>query len=77
MRYAEYVFIAEVLSSNGDAFMSLTVDEDDEFSHTVACGRSGEPEVLYTMLNTGYGTKHWLVPGFLQGTPCDIHLPAI
>jgi hypothetical protein len=69
IRYAEYVFIAEVLSGNGDAFMSLTVDEDDEFSHTVACGRSGEPEVLYTMLNTGYGTKHWLVPGFLQGTP--------
>ena len=69
IRYAEYVFIAEVLSSNGDAFMSLTVDEDDEFSHTVACGHSGEPEVLYTMLNTGYGTKHWLVPGFLQGVP--------
>ena len=69
MRYAEYVFIAEVLSGNGDAFMSLTVEEDDEFSHTVACGRSGEPEVLYTMLNTGYGTKHWLIPGFLQGMP--------
>jgi hypothetical protein len=61
--------IAEVLSGNGDAFMSLTVEEDDEFSHTVACGRSGEPEVLYTMLNTGYGTKHWLLPGFLQGMP--------
>ena len=68
-RYAEYIFIAEVLSGNGDAFMSLTVADDDEFSHTVACGRSGRPEVLYTMLNTGYGTKHWLVPGFLQGTP--------
>jgi hypothetical protein len=69
MRYAEYIFIAEVLSGNGDAFMSLTVADDDEFAHTVACGRSGRPEVLYTMLNTGYGTKHWLVPGFLQGTP--------
>ena len=69
MRYAEYIVIAEVLSGNGDAFMSLTVADDDEFSYTVACGRSGRPEVLYTMLNTGYGTKHWLVPGFLQGTP--------
>jgi len=68
-RYAEYIFIAEVLSGNGDAFMSLTVSDDDEFSHTVACGRSGRPEVLYTMLNTGYGTKHWLIPGFLQGMP--------
>jgi len=72
IRYAEFVFIAEVLSGNGDAFMSLTVDEDDEFSHTVACGRSGEPEVLYTMLNTGYGTRHWMVPGFLQGMPTPI-----
>jgi hypothetical protein len=52
--------------------MSLTVDEDDEFTHTVACGRSGEPEVLYTMLNTGYGTKHWLVSGFLHGMPSSI-----
>ena len=42
---------------------------DDEFLQTVACGRSGDPEVLYIHLNTGYGTKHWLVPGFMQGIP--------
>jgi hypothetical protein len=58
-----------VTSGNGDAFVSLTVDEDDEFLQTVACGRSGDSEVLYTHLNTGYGTKHWLIPGFMQGIP--------
>ena len=69
VKYSEYVYIVEVTSWNGDAFVSLTVDDDDEFLQTVACGRSGDSEVLYTHLNTGYGTKHWLIPGFLQGIP--------
>jgi hypothetical protein len=69
VKFSEYVYVVEVISGNGDAFVSLTVDEDDEFLQTVACGRSGDPEVLYTHLNTGYGTKHWLLPGFMQGTP--------
>ena len=69
VKFSEYVYIAEVISANGDAFVSLTVDDDDEFLQTVACGRSGDPEVLYTHLNTGYGTRHWLIPGFLQGIP--------
>lgn len=69
VKFSEYVYVAEVISGNGDAFVSLTVDDDDEFLQTVACGRSGDPEVLYTHLNTGYGTRHWLIPGFLQGIP--------
>ena len=69
VKFSEYVYVVEVTSGNGDAFVSLTVDDDDEFLQTVACGRSGDSEVLYTRLNTGYGTKHWLVPGFLQGIP--------
>ena len=69
IRYAEYAYVAEVISGNGDAFISLTVEDNDEFAYTVACGRSGNAEVLYTMLNTGYGTRHWIVPGFLQGMP--------
>ncbi len=69
VKYSEYTYIVEVTSGNGDAFVSLTVDGDDEFLQTVACGRSGDPEVLYTHLNTGYGTKHWLIPGFMQGIP--------
>ena len=69
IRYAEYAYVAEVISGNGDAFISLTVEDNDEFAYTVACGRSGNAEVLYTMLNTGYGTRHWMVPGFLQGMP--------
>ena len=69
VKYAEYVYCAEVTSGNGDAFVSLTVDGEDEFSQTVACGRSGNQELLFTSLNTGYGTRHWLIPGFLQGIP--------
>jgi hypothetical protein len=69
VKFSEYVYVVEVISGNGDAFVSLTVDGDDEFLQTVACGRSGDPEVLYTHLNTGYGTKHWLLPGFMQGIP--------
>ena len=69
VKFSEFVYVVEVTSGNGDAFVSLTVDGDDEFLQTVACGRSGDPEVLYTHLNTGYGTKHWLLPGFLQGIP--------
>ena len=69
VKYSEYTYVVEVTSGNGDAFVSLTVDGDDEFLQTVACGRSGDPEVLYTHLNTGYGTKHWLIPGFMQGIP--------
>jgi hypothetical protein len=68
-KYSEYVYVVEVTSGNGDAFVSLTVDDDDEFLQTVACSRSGDPEVLYTHLNTGYGTRHWLIPGYLQGIP--------
>ena len=67
VRFSEYVYVVEVTSGNGDAFVSLTVDDDDEFMQTVACGRSGNSEVLYTHLNTGYGTRHWLFPGFIQG----------
>ena len=69
VKFSEYVYVVEVTSGNGDAFVSLTVDDDDEFLQTVACGRSGGSEVLYTRLNTGYGTKHWMIPGFLQGMP--------
>jgi hypothetical protein len=69
VKYEEYVYCAEVTSGNGDAFVSLTVDDEDEFSQTVACGRSGNQELLFTSLNTGYGTRHWLIPGFLQGIP--------
>ena len=69
VKYSEYTYVVEVTSGNGDAFVSLTVDDDDEFLQTVACGRSGDPEVLYTHLNTGYGTRHWLIPGFFQGIP--------
>ena len=69
VKFSEFVYVVEVTSGNGDAFVSLTVDGDDEFLQTVACGRSGDPEVLYTHLNTGYGTKHWLIPGFMQGIP--------
>ena len=69
VKFSEYVYVVEVTSGNGDAFVSLTVDDDDEFLQTIACGRSGDSEVLYTRLNTGYGTKHWLLPGFLQGMP--------
>jgi len=69
VKYSEYTYVIEVTSGNGDAFVSLTIDDDDEFLQTVACGRSGKPEVLYTHLVTGYGTKHWLIPGFMQGIP--------
>jgi len=69
VKFSEFVYVVEITSGNGDAFVSLTVDEDVEFLQTVACGRSGDSEVLYTHLNTGYGTKHWLIPGFLQGIP--------
>ena len=69
VKYAEYVYCAEVTSGNGDAFVSLTVENEDEFPQTVACGRSGNQELLFTSLNTGYGTRHWLIPGFLQGIP--------
>ena len=37
--FSEYVYVVEVTSGNGDAFVSLTVDDDDEFLQTVACGR--------------------------------------
>ena len=69
VKFSEYVYVVKVTSGNGDAFVSLTVDDDDELLQTVACGRSGGSEVLYTRLNTGYGTRHWLFPGFLQGFP--------
>ena len=69
MKYSEYTYVVEVTSGNGDAFVSLTVEGDDGFLQTVACGRSGDPEVLHTHLNIGYGTKHWLIPGFMQGIP--------
>lgn len=69
IKYSEYVYVVEVISGNGDAFVSLTVDENDELLQTVACGRSGESEVVYTQLITGYGTRHWLIPRFLQGVP--------
>lgn len=67
--FTEYVYIIEVLSGNGDLFASLMVDGDDEFKRTVACGRSGEQEVLFTSLITGYGNRHWLIPGVFQGLP--------
>jgi hypothetical protein len=69
VKYAEYLYCAEVTSGNGDAFVSLTVDDEDEFSQTVVCGSSGNQELLFTSLNTGYGTRHWLIPGFMQGIP--------
>jgi hypothetical protein len=69
IKLSEYVYVVEVLSGNGDAFASLMVGDDEELPQTIACGRSGDPEVIYTCLNTGYGTRHWLVPNFLQGIP--------
>ena len=69
VKFSEYVYVVEVIFGNGDAFVSLTVDDDDEFLQTVACARSGDSEVLYTRLNTDYGTRHWIVPGFFQGIP--------
>jgi hypothetical protein len=69
VKFSEFVYVVEVTSGNGDAFVSMTVEDDDEFLQTVACGRSGDPEVLYTCVNTGYGSRHWLVPRFLQGIP--------
>ena len=42
---------------------------NDEFMQTVACGRSGDAEILYMHLNTGDGTKHWQVLGGFQGIP--------
>ena len=44
VKYSEYVYIVEVTSGNGDAFVSLTIDDDDEFLQTVACSRSGTPK---------------------------------
>jgi hypothetical protein len=69
VKFSEYEYAVEVTSGNGDALVSLTIDDDEEFLQTVVCGRSGDSEVLYTQLNTGYGTRHWLFPGFLQGVP--------
>jgi hypothetical protein len=69
VKFSEYVYVVEVTSGNGDAFVSLTVDNEDEFPQTVACGRSGNQELLFTRLNTRYGTRHWLIPGFRQGIP--------
>lgn len=71
VRYSEYVYvyIVEVISGNGDAFVSLTVNDGNEFLQTVACGRSDDPEVLYTHLNTGYKTKHWLILDFMPEIP--------
>ena len=69
VKFSEYVYVVEVTSGNGDAFVSLTVDDDDEFLQTVACGRSGNQELLFTSLNIGYGTRHWLIPGSIQGVP--------
>ena len=69
VKISEYVYVVGVTSGNGDAFVSLTVDNEDEFPQTVACGRSGNQELLFTRLNTGYGTRHWLMPGFRQGIP--------
>ena len=69
VKFSEYVYVVEVTSGNGDAFVSLTVDDDDEFLQTVACGRSGNQELLFTSLNIGYGTRHWLIPGLIQGVP--------
>ena len=67
--FTEYVYLVEVVSGNGDLFASLMVDGDDEFKRTVACSRSGEQELLFTSLITGYGNKHWLIPGIFQGLP--------
>ena len=52
-----------------EAVVFVAAEPVDEFLQTVTCDRSGDPEVLSTYLNTGYGTRHWLVPGFLQGNP--------
>lgn len=67
--FTEYVYLVGVVSGNGDLFASLMVDGDDEFKRTVACGRSGEQELLFTSLITGYGNRHWLIPGIFQGLP--------
>lgn len=68
-KYSEFVYEVSVSSGNGDAFAALMVDDDDEVLQTVVCSRAGEPQLIYTDLITAYGTKHWLIPGFLQGIP--------
>jgi hypothetical protein len=50
---------------NSDAFISFTVEDNNEFAYIVACGRSGNAEVLKTSLNTGYGTRHWKAPFYI------------
>ena len=42
---------------------------DDEFLQIVARGRSGDLETLTADLIMVFGTRHRLVPGFLQGIP--------
>jgi hypothetical protein len=63
------MYCAAVTSGNRDTFVSLAVYSEDEFLQTVACGRSGNKEFLFTRLNAGYGTLHCLIPGFLEGIP--------
>ena len=68
-KYSEYVYEVSVSSSNGDAFAALMVDDDEELMQTTVCSSAGESQIVCTSLITAYGTKHWLIPGFLQGIP--------
>ncbi len=66
---AEFVYLLEVNTPNANVLASLTVETDDEISETVGINGGDEPTLLYTSIPIGYGTRHWIVPPFLQGYP--------
>lgn len=66
---AEFVYLLEVNSPNASVLASLTVETDDEISETVGINGGDEPTMLYASIPISYGTRHWLVPPFLQGYP--------
>jgi hypothetical protein len=66
---AEFVYLLEVNSPMASVLASLTVETDDVVSETVGINGGDEPTLLYTSLPISYGTRHWLIPPFLQGYP--------
>ena len=66
---AEFVYFLEVDAPNASVLASLTVETDDEISETVGIKGGDEPTMLYASIPIGYGTRHWLIPPFLQGYP--------
>jgi hypothetical protein len=66
---AEFVYFLEVDAPNVSVLASLTVETDDEISETVGIKGGDEPTMLYASIPISYGTRHWLIPPFLQGYP--------